>query len=65
MVSTSAMGAYIEERVARAIFKRLGPIYFMPTLLLLKPAAQAQIGKTKLFISCFRNNPTSTCAMVN
>ena len=29
-------------------------------LLILKPAAQAQVGKTKLFINCFRN-PTSTC----
>ena len=28
-------------------------------LLLLKPAAQAQVGKTKLFINWFRN-PTST-----
>ena len=33
-------------------------------LLLLKPAAQAQAGKTKLFINCFRN-PTSTCATEN
>ena len=30
-------------------------------LLLLKPAAEAQVGKTKLFINCLRN-PTSTCA---
>ena len=30
-------------------------------LLLLKPPAQAQVGKTKLFINCFRN-PTSTGA---
>ena len=29
-------------------------------LLLLKPEAQAQVGKPKLFINCFRN-PTSTC----
>ena len=33
-------------------------------LLLLKPAAQAQVGKTKLFINCFRN-PTSTCTTEN
>ena len=32
--------------------------------LLLKPAAQAQVEKTKLFINCFRN-PTSTCAAEN
>ena len=33
-------------------------------LLLLKPAAQAQVGKTKLILNCFRN-PTSTCATEN
>ena len=33
-------------------------------LLLLKPAAHAQVGKTKLFVNCFRN-PTSTCATKN
>ena len=33
-------------------------------LLLLKPAAQAQVGNTKLFINCFRN-PTRTCAAEN
>ena len=32
--------------------------------LLLKTAAQVQVGKTKLFINCFRN-PTSTCATEN
>ena len=32
--------------------------------LLLKQAAQAQVGKNKLFINCFRN-PASTCAMEN
>ena len=34
---------------------------FSILLLLLSPAAQAQVGKTKLFINCLRN-PTSTCA---
>ena len=33
----------------------------MQLLLLFKPAAQAQVGKTKLFINCLRN-PTNTCA---
>ena len=32
----------------------------MVLLLLLKPAAQAQAGRTKLFINCL-SNPTSTC----
>ena len=36
----------------------------MQWLLLLKPAAQAQVGKIKLFINCFRN-PTSTCETKN
>ena len=33
-------------------------------LLLLKPAAQTQVGKTELFINCLCN-PTSTCATEN
>ena len=33
-------------------------------ILLLKPPAQAQVWKTKLFINCFRNH-TSTCATEN
>ena len=36
--------------------------YFL--LLILKPAAQAQVGKIELFINFFRN-PTSTCATEN
>ena len=33
---------------------------FMLSLLLLKPAAQAQVGKTKVLINCL-SSPTSTC----
>ena len=33
-------------------------------VLLLKPVVGAKVGKTKLFINCFRN-PTSTCATEN
>ena len=38
--------------------------FYLLLLLLVKPAAQAKVGKTKLFINCFRN-PTSTCATEN
>ena len=31
------------------------PIKLLLLLLLLKPAAHAQVGKTQLFINCFRN----------
>ena len=39
-------------------------IYDLILLLLLKPAAQAQVGITKSFVNCFRN-PASTCATGN
>ena len=37
---------------------------FTLLLLVVKPAAQTKVGKTKLHINCFRN-PTSTCAREN
>ena len=37
---------------------------YFNSILLLKPAAQAQVGKTKLSINCFRNS-TSTCDTEN
>ena len=40
------------------------PDRIMLLLLLLKPAAQAQVGKTKLFINCLRNH-TGTCITEN
>ena len=48
-------------RVNHEIHNHFIIIFF---LLLLKPTAQTQVGKTKLFTSCF-HNPTSTCAKEN
>ena len=43
---------------------RLTNFIYELLLLLLKPAAQTQVGKSKLLINCFRNH-TSTCTPEN